>query len=50
MAFIVCESIEFIKVIGPQQMDQLECQCMIGLGASVGGEAGWGGAAARAGT
>lgn len=35
-------------LIGPQRVVQVECQCMGGLDASAGGEAGRGSAAARA--
>ena len=35
------------KLISPQRVVRFECYCMIGLGASAGGEAGRGSAAAR---
>ena len=39
-------SFGFFVVIGPQRVVRFECYCMIGLGASAGGEAGRGSAAA----
>ena len=38
-------SFGFFVVIGPQRVVRFECYCMIGLGASAGGEAGRGSAA-----